>query len=352
MSRRSSRLTPLAGLLVIATGLALPGCTPFHTTRPVQIEVVDGLTGQPARDVKVGQMVATTKFERELRAVATSDAHGSLVINAIDTSRDSYWWVGRDGPTYIGHGGRRLPSAFRQVQRDDGTVAFIAPAWPTMNLRIALPEAFKGPVVVLPSRDDVPHSSGWMPRATVAADDTLVAVSKASIASTPGSGAHLAYPTSIGGVPGFGFKRNAVLLRGHTPLRIINAGSQSPTSRGESSDPSATFAWEIYLAVDSRGERDATALPFEPDEARMWFVGTEAELHAWLDGAQLKPTDAMLTSRDPLAGRRQVTWASALPMLRRSWTGQLSDEPEWTTQAKVRAEYEALVVQASEPAAR
>jgi len=78
----------------------------------------------------------------------------------------------------------------------------------------------------------------------------------------------------------------------------------------------------------------------------------EAELHAWLEGAQLKPTDATLTSRDPLAGRRQVTWASALPMLRRSWTGQLSDEPAWTTQAKVSAEYEALVVQVSEPAAR
>ena len=205
MSRRSSRLPALAGLLVIATGLALPGCTPFHTTRPVQLEVIDGLTGQPARDVKVSQMVATEKFERKLRAVATSDAHGSLVINAIDTSRHSYWWVGRDGPAYIGHGGRRLPSAFRQVQRDDGTVAFIAPAWPMMNLRIALPEAFKGPVVVLPSRDDVPRSSGWMPRATVAADDTLVAVAKASIASPPGSGAHVAYPTSIGGVPGFVF---------------------------------------------------------------------------------------------------------------------------------------------------
>jgi len=59
-----------------------------------------------------------------------------------------------------------------------------------------------------------------------------------------------------------------------------------------------------------------------------------------------------IASGERIAGRRQVTWASALPMLRRSWTGQLSDEPAWTTQAKVRAEYEALVVQASEPAAR
>lgn len=350
MSRRSSRLPALAGLLVIATGLALPGCTPFHTTRPVQLEVIDGLTGQPARDVKVSQMVATEKFERKLRAVATSNAHGSLVINAIDTSRDSFWWVGRDGPAYVGHGGHRLPSAFRQVQRDDGTVAFIAPAWPTMNLRIALPEAFKGPVVVLASRDDVPRSSGWMPGATVAADDTLVAVAKASIASPPGSGAHVAYPTSIGGVPGFVFERGAVLLRGHMPLQIVDAGSHTPVR--VSSDPSATLAWEIYIAMEQQGERDATGLPFEPDTVGVWFVGTEAELHAWLDGAQLKPTDAMLTSRDPLAGRRQVTWASALPMLRRSWTGQLSDEPAWTTQAKVRAEYEALVVRASEPAAR
>lgn len=340
MPQRSTHAIVVIGLLAIAGGVPLPGCTPFHTTRPVQLEVVDGLTGQPARDVKVSQMVATEKFERKLRAVATSDAHGSLVINAIDTSRHSYWWVGRDGPAYIGHGGRRLPSAFRQVQRDDGTVAFIAPAWPTMNLRIALPEAFKGPVVVLPSRDDVPRSSGWMPRATVAADDTLVAVAKASIASPPGSGAHVAYPTSIGGVPGFVFERGAVLLRGHTPLQIVDAGSHTPVR--VSSDPSATLAWEICIAMEPQGERDATGLPFEPDTVGVWFVGTEAELHAWLDGAQLKPTDAMLTSRDPLAGRRQVTWASALLMLRRSWTGRLSDEPAWTTQAKVSAEYAAL----------
>ena len=59
MSRRPSRPHALAGLLVMATGLALPGCTPFHTTRPVQLEVIDGLTGQPARDVNVSQMVAT-----------------------------------------------------------------------------------------------------------------------------------------------------------------------------------------------------------------------------------------------------------------------------------------------------
>lgn len=332
----------VTGLLVMSAVLPLAGCTPLHTTRPVQLEVIDGLSGQPAPHVKVTQNVAKGKFERQLRAVATSDERGMLAMNAIDTSRESYWWVGNSGPAYVGHGGHRLPGEFREVTRDDGTVTFIAPVWPRADLRIVLPEGFTGPVMELPMRQDVPRTSGWMPTATVPSGDMRVAIAPATIAAAADGSAHVAYPTSIGGVPGFVFERGAVLLRGQTPLQVIDAGSHTRRSRSESSDPSATFAWEIYLAVDPREQASPSVMPFEPDAVRMWFVGTEAALHSWLDAANLTTADPQLAAREPLAGRRQVTFSSALPLLTRSCTGQMSDAPQWTTQAKVSAEYETI----------
>lgn len=353
MTRRSIRVPVLAGLLLMSVGLPLAGCTPFHTTRRIQLEVVDALTGQPSPDVAVRQMVATSKFERPLVVEAISDERGSLTIDAIGTARDSYWWVGRDGPAYLGRGDRQLPTEFREVTRDDGTAAFVAPAWPTMALRIELPEGFKGLVMECPIRQDVQRSSGWMPTATVPSDDARVAVARATIAATADAGALVAYPTSIGGVSGFVFERGTVLLRGHTPLQIVDAGGSHARSRPNGpSDPSDTFAWVIHLAMDLRDEPSATGMPFAPDGVRMWFVGTEVELYAWLDGARLTAADPDLATRDPLAGRRQVTFFSALPILRRSWTGQLSDAPEWTTQSTVRAEYEALAAQASKTRTR
>ncbi|MBU3683186.1 MAG: hypothetical protein FGM39_04095 [Phycisphaerales bacterium] len=285
-------------------------------------------------------MVAPRKFEPPLQVMATSDERGVLAMNAIDISRESYWWVGPDGPAYVGHGSGRLPSEFREVTRDDGTVAFIAPAWPKSALRIVMPEGFTGPVMELPIRQDVPRTSGWMPAATVPADDMRVAIARATIATAADGGAHVAYPTSIGGVPGFVFERDSVLLRGRTPLEIVDAGSHLRTNRSAATDPTAIFAWEVYLVVGPRDQPTAPEVPFDPDRVRMWFVGTESSLRTWLDGANLTPIDRQLAAREPLAGRRQVTFSSALPMLKRSWVGQVTSAPKWTTRATVRAEYE------------
>lgn len=52
----------ISGLLVMSAVLLPAGCTPFHGTRPVQLEVVDGLSGLPAPGAKVRQMVAPEKF--------------------------------------------------------------------------------------------------------------------------------------------------------------------------------------------------------------------------------------------------------------------------------------------------
>lgn len=330
----------ISGLLVMSAVLLPAGCTPFHGTRPVQLEVVDGLSGLPAPGAKVRQMVAPEKFERPLQVMATSDERGVLAMNAIDASRESYWWVGPGGPAYVGHGSGRLPSEFREVTRDDGTVAFIAPAWPKAALRIVMPEGFTGPVMELPIRQDVPRTSGWMPAATVPADDMRVAIARATIATAADGGAHVAYPTSIGGVPGFVFERDSVLLRGRTPLEIVDAGSHLRTNRSAVTDPTAIFAWEVYLVVGPRDQPTAPEVPFDPDRVRMWFVGTESSLWTWLDGANLTPIDRQLAASEPLAGRRQVTFSSALPMLKRSWVGQVTSAPKWTTRATVRAEYE------------
>lgn len=305
MPRRSSRLTALAGLPVMATGLALPGCTPFHTRNTVTVKVVDGLTGRPAAGAGVDQSMQTGKFGERLHAEATAADDGMATINAFGGPSPSYWSVNAAGPTYEGAGNEQIPLEFKRLTERGGAERYIAPSWPSMRLRITLPDGFRGVVVEWPVEVDAPRSSGWMPPMSVQPGTRRRAVAAADEHGI------VAPPASIGGVAGFQFVPERGLAVGGAPLGHLDFVGAYAIARPATAEESAKVrAWEIgyeepfsFRTVTPQGRSASVSEPL------VWFVGSEHDLREWVRRNAIVPArpDQAWTKVDILLQSRVFT---------------------------------------------
>ncbi len=340
LARSCSGVTA-ASLSCFLSCFLLGGCGPFHTTSPVAIEVIDGLTGQPAPGVTVIQQVHTGKFERPLRTQSTSDESGELRLRAIGHVRTSFWRVGTDGPAYDGEGAAQIPAEFTSVAPSGDGSRFLAPAWPAITLRIKLPSGYRGPVVEWPLGEDAPRSSGWMPPLSVAPGSSRVAVARATTQGT------LAYPCAFNGVPGFEFVPERGFLEGDAPIPSVGATSQLSERARSSMDPEGVFRWEIGYSdgdrwVSPQG-RGATA-----GEPLVWFVGTEQELRAWIATNHLELIWPGVPDKlDAIDRSRSFTRESLFAVIERPTAA--TEPPRWSTQSELQSEHEARADASIEP---
>lgn len=322
--------------LIVACCIPLVGCMRWHTTNYINIEVIDGLTGEPAPSTEVWQVVPTHKFEPPLYSITKTDEQGVVHMRAVGGVGSSNWHIGKGGPSYRGGGSSIVPAEFRLAasRGDDGREQFIAPLWPAMRLRIELPAAYRGCLVEWPLAEDSPRSSGWMAPATVAADSERVAIARIN-----GDGA-IAYPNSFAGVRGFafvperGFIRGTVLSDGLAPRRI-DASTQLSAQRRAEMDPSQVWVWDIGYCGDGRWVsaqgRSATATtPF------VWFIGTEPELCAWVAANKLQLVSPGINEDlDALGRSRWFTRESVMAVVRRPTSA--TEPPVWTTNVQITA---------------
>ena len=278
MPRCPVSILAVTAVLAVAAGLALPGCTPFHTRNPVAVEVIDGLTGRTVAGASVDQSMQTGKFGRSLHAEASTTGEGMATINTFGGPAPSYWSVNAAGPTYEGAGYSQIPQEFKRITERSGAVRYIAPSWPSMHLRITLPDGFRGMVVEWPVDVDVPRSSGWMPPVSVQPGHRRRAVAAANEHGV------VAPPSSIGGIAGFQFVPERRLVVGVAPLGNLDFVGACVISRPETAEQSAMVrVWEIgyeepfsFRTVGAQG-RSASVL-----EPLVWFVGSENDLREWV----------------------------------------------------------------------
>jgi len=273
----SARARLILASLVVASA---NGCgSAWHNSTLVTLDVVDALTGAPAPDIVVLQQVAVDKFERPLWERATSNRDGVAAMRAIGNVPQSYWSVGVHGPTYDGVGRSQLPTEFRRVASDEAAARFIAPVWPAMWIRIELAADHRGLVFEWPLALDDPRTSGWMPPAAVPLNAERVATAHASDDGV------VAYPASFGGLAGFEFRPERMLVRGERPLATIGCNRRHPKL-----EPNAVVAWEMgYADADGAPITSPQGRGAVPSRPHVWFVGTEDDLRAWLGAQSISP---------------------------------------------------------------
>lgn len=312
-------------VLCLLSVVALGGCgTPLQRSTAVTIEVIDAITGAPVPDVEVIQHVHTGKFERPLGARAITDELGVAHIDAIGGVEHSFWRVGIDGPTYDGVGQLQVPAEFRPVAPQNAERRFVAPAWPAMGLRIELPEGYRGPLVEWSLDVDHPRSSGWMPPSPIDPGHGRVAV---ATANTEGV---VAYPSSIGGVPGFAFVPERGILRGRNVVWSVSANIQNPQPNVSARyDRESVVLWHIGFVDDHSGSFVAPqGSSARPNAPLVWFVGTEQDLRAWAHASDLQPVRPAVRGKfDEIARARVFTRASLFRAIQ--MPAEVTAAPTW-----------------------
>ena len=299
--------------LLTAFVVPLASCTPFHTRNPVTFEVIDGLTGRPVAGANIAQSVQTGKFGRQLHAEANAADDGMATINTFGGASPSYWTVNGAGPTYLGVGYSQIPPDFTRITERSGAVRYIAPSWPSMYLRIKLPEGYRGLVVEWPAEFDVPRSSGWMPPMSVEPGQQRRAVAAANEHGV------VAPPTSIGGIAGFQFVPERWLMVGGTPINRINDVGPFTILRPPTAEESATVrVWEIGyeepFSFWTSKPQGTSARVLEP---LVWFFGSEHDLREWVRRNSIVPMrpDAAWTKVDILLQSRVFTKKSLFAVI-------------------------------------
>lgn len=304
-ARWPMRLPAIFVVLLPAVLVPLASCTPFHTRNPVTVEVIDGLTGRPVAGANVDQNMQTGKFGRSLHVEATAADDGMATINTFGGASLSFWTVNAAGPTYHGVGWSQIPSEFAPVKERSGAVRYVAPSWPSMYLRIELPEGYRGLVVEWPVEVDVPRSSGWMPPMSVEPGQQRRAVAAANEHGV------VAPPASIGGIAGFQFVPERWLVVGGTPLNRLNDVGPYTIMRLKTAEESATVrVWEIGyeepFSFRTIAPQGTSARVLEP---LVWFVGSEHDLREWVQRNSIVPArpDQAWTKVDILMQSRVFT---------------------------------------------
>ncbi|MFO0826548.1 MAG: hypothetical protein U0572_00215 [Phycisphaerales bacterium] len=320
------------GARVIAGGLLLVGCAPQHTTTSISIEVVDGVTGAPASNVDVLQRVPTGKFERGLQSNSTTDERGVVRMPAIAGVQKSDWWIGSGGPVYVARQPALVPPEFRRAATSASGDIYVAPMWPAMRLRIELPVGYRGPVVEWPIAADAPRSSGWMVPGSVAADADRIALARVDARGV------VAYPDSFGGVPGFAFVPERGLVVGPVlgdGRAIMSIGATS--QRGPDAPVGAEIvAWEFGYSDDHDGFVSPQGRIATARDPLVWFVGSEADLRAWVEAHRLQPVAPI--DADPMRSLRRArhfTRASLFAAI--DPPSAATAAPTWTTSADIAA---------------
>ncbi len=198
---------------IMAAAAACAGCMPkLHLRLPATIEVVDALTGEPVAGAEIVQCEQGEYFRRGYREDAVTGADGSARIIVMAGLDWSWWEISRsDAPksaylqsqTFYGVGFSQIPREFTELAKD----RYRAPLWPTLEIAIELPDDFTGLIALRGESEDSPDGRGWKPPLTVGDGMTRRAVVR------PDSPGTIAYPSSIGGMRGFGFPSGMMLRR-------------------------------------------------------------------------------------------------------------------------------------------
>ncbi len=265
------------GLALLSMGVSC-GCCRLHFTQWVRLDVVDGLTGQPAAGTEVMQMVPTGKFEAPLRSEAVTDAGGRVRFLAIVGVDRTYWMIGRDGE-FNGRAPSQIPSEFDRLPSDGDDECYRVPFWRTLLIRLEIPDGFTGPVALWKTEEDVSRESGWAPPPLRGTDVTSLGTLRM------GAQGSASCPSSIGGFRGVAFDPIAPVNVEGTPLPCV---WRDATLKDDDPERSKRTAWWLSWRIAAGAPAPTTGT----STARLrcaWFIGTRSELDTWLLAHALRP---------------------------------------------------------------
>ncbi len=315
------RLRPLAArgwlsFALMATAAVFAGCMPkLHLRLPATIEVVDALTGEPVAGAEIVQCEQGEYFRAGYRERAVTGADGSarmIVMAALDWT---WWEISRSDPgnsgyeqeqTFYGVGFSQIPREFTEISKDH----YRAPLWPSLEIAVELPTDFIGLIALKGESEDSPDGRGWKPPLSVGDRMTRRAVVR------PDSPGTIAYPSSIGGMRGFGFpaghmlRRNGAWLLMRGPFEglswhLLKKGKWEVVKQYESE----VLAWRIGLYARP---------PELGDRWNIWFVGSLVDLRAFISANSLKchgEPRQLTDCKSDIAATRSFDWDDMLPLL-------------------------------------